>query len=363
MSSPIKVAQLLPRMHDGGAERGAVDLAREHHKSGAAEHVILAESGRLSAEVIKHGARFMPLPLASKNIFTAYSRARQLQKVLRAVSPDIVHVRSRVPAWLHFVANKKLNIPTVATAHGINSVSFYSKIMTRADAVICPGAAVAEHLQRAYGAKHLTVIGRGVDVEYFDPAKTSHTAADELRKEWDVQDNTVLLSVGRLSEQKGHENLLHALAKLPPHFVGVFVGEGRRRQRLISLARQLGVAARARFVGTRADMREVYAMADVVLSCAIYPESFGRTIAEALAMQKPVIAAAHGGAKDIITDDESGGVLVPPSDVGALVDALQKPMPNAEHSRERILKRFTALKMAEETLAVYKKILAEKGEG
>ena len=155
--------------------------------------------------------------------------------------------------------------------------------------------------------------------------------------------------------KKGHEVFLQALAKLPPENAAVIAGSGRRQKRLAELARRLKVAERTRFIGARRDMREIYALSDVVLSCAIKPESFGRTIAEALAMQKPVIAANHGGARDIITAEECGGILIPPGDADALAAALQKPLPDASQSRARVAARFTAKKMAEETLAVYKK--------
>lgn len=356
--SALKIVQLLPRLQEGGAERGAVDLAREHNKSGAATHIIMGESGRLAGEIIKNGGRFLSMPLASKNPLSAPRRILQLRRILRAIAPDIVHVRSRVPAWLHYFANHSLKIPTVSTVHGINSVNAYSKIMVRAEAVICPGSATAAHVRRAYGSDNVTIIGRGVDVEYFNPMGINAALVCELREQWDLSHKKVVLHVGRLSAQKGHEVLLRALAKLPPDYVALIAGGGRRHKQLVCLARDWGVGERVRFIGGRGDMREIYALADVVVSCAIKPESFGRTIAEALAMQKPVIAADHGGAKDIITAAESGGRLIPPADVAALAAALQSPPLADVASRGRIMARFTAKKMAEETLAVYKSVLS-----
>lgn len=362
MSAPIKVVQIVPRMHEGGVERGVMDLVREHHRSGVAMHQVISEGGRLSAEIIRNGGRFLPLAVAGKNPLTVPSRASKLRAVLAAMAPDIVHVRSRVPAWLHYFANRELGIPTVSTVHGINSVNFYSRIMVAADAIICPSAAVAEHIKRAYMANNVTIIGRGVDLEYFDPVAVDAQAVAALREQWELSGKRVILHVGRLSEQKGHEVLLKALVKLPPDHVALIVGGGkdRRRRQLAALVRKLGVAERARLLGSRRDMRELYALADVVLSCAIKPESFGRTLAEALAMKRPVIATAHGGALDIITADESGGVCVPPADVDALAAALAAPPPVASASRARIQAKFTARRMAEQTLAVYQKLLAQK---
>ncbi|MGI9306274.1 MAG: glycosyltransferase [Gammaproteobacteria bacterium] len=353
---PIKAVQIIPRLNEGGAERAVVDLAREHGKSGAAAHIILSEGGALAGEVVRAGARFLRLPVASKNILTAPMRARRLYRALLAIAPDLVHVHSRVPAWLHYFANRPLSIPTVSTVHGINSVNFYGKIMTAADAVICPGTDAAAHVKKHYGAD-AKVIGSGVDLEYFNPERADAAAVSQMREQWDLSGKRVILLAGRLSAQKGHEILLHALARLPADVAAVIAGDGRRQKRLAELARRLGVAGRTRFAGARRDMREIYALADIVLSCAVKPESFGRTIAEALAMQKPVIAADHGGARDIITAEECGGKLIPPADAEALAAALRAPPPDASTSRARIAARFTAARMAEETLAVYQKVL------
>ena len=353
----LRIVQLLPRMHEGGAERGAADLVREQR--GAAEHIIIAEKGQLAAEVINEGGRFLPFPMASKNILTVPRRAAALRSLLRELSPDIVHVRSRVPAWLHYFANRQLHIPTVSTVHGINSVNAYSRVMVLADAIICPGSAVAAHIRTAYGVQNSTVIGRGINIAYFDPAAVRTEEVTRLREEWNLAGKKVILHVGRLSAQKGHEVLLQTLARLPDNYAAVIVGKGTRLARLQTLARRLGVAARANFVGARLDMREMYALADVAVSCAIKPESFGRTIAEALAMRVPMIAADHGGARDIIVG-ECGGKLIPPGDSAALAAALLLPPPDVAAARTRIQSHFTAKQMANATLAVYQKVLAAR---
>ncbi len=359
---PISVVQLVPRLNEGGVERGTLDIVREHTKTATATHVVIGEGGKLAGQIIRHGGRFMPLPLASKNPLTALSRIQKLRHTLSIISPDIVHVRSRVPAWLHYFANGTLHFPTVSTAHGINSVNPYSRIMCQADTVICPGSAVEAHLKKAYKIENTIVIPRGVDIEYFNPDKVSASHVAKLREQWQLNGRRVILHVGRLAKQKGHEILLRAMAKLPSDNIALIVGDGKdkRRGRLAALARKLGVEDKVRFAGSCDNMCEIYSLADIVLSCAIKPETFGRSIAEALAMNKPVIATNHGGARDIIGDDETGGVLIPPADIDALVTALLAPPPDATSSRQRITEKFTAAKMAAQTLEVYRNVLAAR---
>ena len=362
------VAQLLPQMESGGAERGALDLVREH--AGVVQHIIISGGGRLAAEAIRLGALHLRIPMASKNPLSIPWRVRQLRLTLKTITPDIVHVRSRIPAWLHYLANRHLQLPTVSTVHGINSVNRYSRIMTVADAIICPGIAVARHIEKSYGTEtaKITVIGRGVDMDYFNPAAVNWAVIKKLRQQWDLQNKRVILQMGRLTAQKGHDVLLQALAKIPAsqrhHWAVLMVGGGnnRRQRRLVSLARRLGVAECVRWTGTQDNPREWLMLADVALSCAIKPESFGRTIAEALAMNTPVIATAHGGALDIINPEEIGGRLLPPGDASALAAALTEPMPDASAARARIAARFTAPKMAADTLKVYQKILTMRAK-
>ena len=132
----MRIVQVIPELNEGGVERGVVELNREFVKKGI-ESFVISAGGKLENQINLDGGNHIKFDVCSKNIFTAFSRVNALKKILKEINPDIIHVRSRVPAWLVYFANKKLNIKVVSTVHGFNSVGFYSSIMQKSDAVIC----------------------------------------------------------------------------------------------------------------------------------------------------------------------------------------------------------------------------------
>ena len=365
------IAQLIPRLESGGAERGAMELTREFVRRGESCAVISA-GGRMAADIAGAGGRHIELPIAEKNPFSAPFRAARLARVLRELNPDIVHVRSRVPAWLHKLGGGRGRFATVSTVHGFNRVNAYSAVMVDADAVICAGSAIAEHVRRAYGvgAERLHLIPRGVDCAYFDPRAVSSGEVLALREELGLGDRRVILHVGRLVPGKGHDVFIRGIAALRGRgaaVAGVILGgdaggaDAKMAGGLRALAGELGILDDIVFAGERGDVRAFYGLSDVVGSCSLRPETFGRTMAEALAMNVPVAASAQGGALDIIRE-RSHGRLFPAGDAAAFAEAVLELLESGPpDSRGRVESEFSLEKMAEANLGVYRKVLSGWG--
>ena len=367
----MRIVQILPSLNDGGVERGVVDSNRLAVRAGH-ERVAVSAGGRRGAQIEADGGRHVALDVRSKNPLTAPFRAWALRRALRAIRPDLVHFRSRVPGWLTLWANRPLGLPTVSTMHGLNHPGPYSSVMVRADRVICVSTAgrafVREHYPWVPEAR-LSVIPRGVDLETFDPARLDAAWQAAFRRRWGLEGRFVALVVGRVSRLKGVDVLIRAVAELKdawPELAALVVGGPQKHQEgyldeLRALARDLGVGDRVVFAGSQSHIPEIDALADVLCSCNVSkPESFGRTVAEALAMETPVVAAAHGGVLDIVRDGLDG-FLVPPGDPHALAQALLR-IRGASFGplRPHIAERFTAERMAADTLALYADLLAAR---
>ena len=361
------IAQLIPRLDGGGAERGAVELSREFVRRGEGS-VVISAGGRRAADVIRDGGRHFQMDVAGKNPLSAPWRAMRLARFLHALNPDIVHVRSRVPAWLHRLGGGRRRFATVATVHGFNRVNFYSAVMADADAVICAGGAIAAHVRDAYRvpAGRIAVIPRGVDCDYFHPEKVSAAEVAALRDELGLGARRVILHVGRMVPQKGHDVFIRGVAALRRggrEVAGVIVGGGDAEKiaALRRLAAESGAADDVVFAGERTDVRALYALADALASCARKPETFGRTMAEALAMNVPVAAAAHGGATDIVRA-RAHGRLFPAGDADAFARAAAEVLDSKKpDSRGWIRSNFSLEKMAEANLDLYRKTLERRG--
>lgn len=365
----MRIVQLLPAMQMGGVERGVAELSRALCAAGA-ESIVLSRGGALTAQLSAHGARHIPFACGSKNLLSAPWRALRLRRLLRDLAPDIVHVRSRAPAWLLACAGGWRRV--VSTFHGLYSVGAYSAQMTRADAVICPSTAVCEHLRTHYRVPQdkLHLIHRGVDWEYFDPDAVDAAQCAALRAQWQLNDTHLVFAlVGRVSRIKGHTLFLHAFARLlrqpalhahgktPCALILGNAADDPRCARLRQLAAQLGIGDSLRFGGECHTMREAYACCDVLVSASTRPEAFGRTVAEALAMQRAVAAPAHGGALDIVQDGVNGALFAP-HDAPGLAEA----MAHAAHLPRTALREsvaaFTLSQMAAQTIALYRRLLS-----
>jgi len=360
--------QLVPELNEGGVERGVVELSRELVKRGI-ESIVISAGGRLVPQIEAEGAEHIVMDVASKNPLTAPLRVTRLRRCLIERRPDILHARSRVPAWLAYLANRSARFPFVTTVHGFNSVNPYSRVMTYGDRVICVSTAVKEYIQRHYRVPEgkIVVIPRGVDLDRFDPAKVDRTFMNGFSKQYGLEGRFVVTAVGRITQLKDYETYIRAIGILRaevPEALGLVVGGVRKDKEkyfrsLRKLVTSLGLDDHVRFTGSHSNMAEIYALSRVVVSSSRKPESFGRAAAEALAMNVPVVATGHGGILDIVKEGETGFLFNP----GEYEDLKNKIVPADRLPRTGlrgfIADQFSLEMMVEETIRLYGILRAE----
>ena len=360
----MKIVQLLPELNEGGVERGVLDLNRELIRRGH-KSIVISAGGKLASQIEKDGGKHILLDICSKNIFTFWSRKNKLHKILKDLNPDILRARSRVPAWLTHYANKKLNISFVTTVHGFNSVSLYSEVMTYADEVICVSGAIKDYIQEHYStnSNKITVIPRGIDLDKFNPDNLDQNFIDTFKKTNNLKDKYIVTSVGRITQLKDLETLIKAIKKVKesiPNIIGLIVGGVREDKQnyfntLKTLVKDLDLETNIIFTGSQSQVAEIYDISDVVVSSSKKPETFGRSAAEALAMNTPVIATNHGGILDIVKEDQTGWLFeVEDSDTLAK-NILLSQNHSLNGLRKFVEDRFTLDNMVNMTIGVYKK--------
>ena len=334
MNAPARalhVLQLLPALDSGGVERSTLEIAAALTAAGHSATVVSA-GGALVPQLEALGARHEQMPIGRKALSTL-GLVRPLRRRLAALAPDIIHVRSRLPAWLAWLAWRRLPTPRprlVTTVHGLNSPGRYSAVMLRGERIICVSETVRAHLLQHYRGldpARLAVIPRGIDPRRFRPAPVEPGWRAALDAELpQLAGRRLLLLPGRGTRLKGHDAALVLLAGLVArnHDVALWmpgvVQPGRERYlaELQTVARGLGVPDRLALTSARADMPAVHAAADLVLQCSARPEALGRTVLEALACGRPVLGFDHGGVGESLAALFPEG-RVPPGDHVALL--------------------------------------------
>ncbi len=371
------VLQVLPHMGAGGVAEGAVEIAAALTEAGATA-LIASAGGPRAAEAEAAGARHITLPAHSKNPLRMWRNARVLRRIIAAHAVDIVHARSRAPAWSAEAAARASGRPFVTTFHGTYGHGWrvkraYNAVMTRGDRVIAVSEHIAQHIRAVYGAPEgrICVIPRGVDPARFDPEAVTPARRAALRAKWGFDAGPLLMLPGRITRWKGQAVLIAAMARLQYRnaqcaLVGDDQGRSAYRAELEALIARYGLGGRVRMVGPCSDMPAAYAAADLVVSASTEPEAFGRVAIEAQAMARPVVASAHGGSLETVSDGETGW-LVPPDDAPALAALLDRVLAAPERwpavgaaGRRRVLTRFTAAAMRRATLALYETLLSKR---
>ena len=362
---PLTVLQTLPALETGGVERGTVDvgaeLARRGHRS-----LVISSGGALTAELSAGGSRHYAWPIGKKSPFTLLLVSR-LRRFLQEEKVDVLHARSRLPAWVSYLAWK--NMPAgdrpvfITTVHGPYRTGHYSAVMTRGQKVIAISRYIHDYILANYPGVDpgkVSIIQRGVDPGRFP---CGYRPAEEWLARWRMdrpclQDKALVTLPGRITRWKGHTDFIDIIGRLKQagaHVHGLVAGgaEPRRERFLKELIRSVnrrGLGNDISFLGRRDDLREVLGVSDVVLSLANIPEAFGRTTLEALSLGRPVVAYAHGGAEEVLEELQPDG-LVEPGNTGAAAGKIQDFLKTRPHITPN--RSFTLERMLDKTLALY----------
>ncbi|WP_439552272.1 glycosyltransferase family 4 protein [Falsiroseomonas sp.] len=374
MASPPAVLQVLPALVTGGVERGTIEIAEAIRDAGL-RAIVASQGGPMVAELDALGIHHVTLPLRAKSPVTIWRNAGALAALARREGVALIHARSRAPAWSALMAARRMGAGFVTTYHGAYNEGFpgkrlYNSVMARGDRVIAVSHFIADLVRERHGVREdrLRVIHRGVDPRRFNPASVPPERVAALRAAWGAPDDRpVVLLPGRLTRWKGQAVLIEAMANLPGNALAVLAGgggEGEYRAGLVALARQHGVGDRVRILGHVEAMGTALLAADVVVHASTDAEAFGRTVIEAQAMGRPVVAADLGGPRETVEDGVTGW-RVPPGDPAGLAAALARvlALPAAERDavaqagRASVLARHTTAVMQRATLDVYRELL------
>ncbi|WP_133951576.1 glycosyltransferase [Rhodanobacter sp. TND4FH1] len=362
----LTVVQLIPALHSGGAERSALEIARALVQAGH-RSVVISAGGRLVERLQAEGSEHITLDIGRKSLVTL-SHLGALRRALRQIKPDIVHARSRLPAWMGWWALKgvKPRPHFVTTVHGLNSPGRYSGILLRGERVVAVSQTMRDYVLSHYRwlePGKVKVIPRGIDPLAFP---YGHRPDDAWQKaffaEFPALTGAPLLTLpGRGTRLKGHHDAIELLADLKRRgiearllLLGV-IEPGREAYlaELRELIRLRGVTSQVVLTPPRDDVRDVYAISALVLQLSNKPESFGRTVVEALSLCRPVLGYAHGGVGELLAELYPAG-RVPPGDRERLVERAAEllrvapPIP--------LLQNYRLSDMQQATLALYDEV-------
>ena len=376
-STTATILQILPSLETGGVERGTVDITEAIVNSGG-RAIVVSSGGRMVSDIERVGGEHIMLPVNSKNPIRMFINSRAISSLVLEKGVDIIHARSRAPAWSAFLAARQTNRKFVTTFHGTynenNSLkSYYNSVMARGDTVIAISEFIAGHIRRNYGVPKniLSVIHRGVDLGRFSLTNISENRVEALARKWRLPDGVpVIMLPGRLTRWKGQEVFIHAIKKtglnnLKCLIVGSEQGRHRYKASLEKLIEQTDLSDVIHLIDHCDDMPAAYMLADIVVSASIEPEAFGRVVVEAQALGRLVVATDHGGTQETI-ENGSTGWLIKPNDANAMAEMLKTLLSCTREEREKIStlaiqnvnNNFSKEEMCEKTIKLYKSMVS-----
>jgi glycosyltransferase involved in cell wall biosynthesis len=374
--------QVIPELGPGGAEQGCIDIAAELVASGA-QAIIVSNGGSRVSELARIGAVHIDLPVHSKNPVVMWKNIGKLRRLIERYNVNIVHARSRAPAWSAWQACKKTQARFMTTCHAPYNISGeakrrYNSAIAHGERVIAISHYVADYLRKNYKLddSKIRLIHRGIPLEKFHPTAVTPERLITLSGEWRIPDGAnIIMLPGRLTRWKGHHVLIEAMARLGRSdlfcvMIGSDQGRSEYRKELEAFIQEKNLGGRVRIVDHCRDMPAAYMLATVVVSASTDPEGFGRVPVEAQAMGRPIIATDHGGARETILRGQTGW-LVPPGDSAALARAIedalsltpQQRVMLATRAMAHVAEHFTKEQMADKTLDVYAELLRGRISG
>jgi glycosyltransferase involved in cell wall biosynthesis len=379
----LTIMQIIPELGIGGAEQGCIDIAAEIVKSGA-KSIVVSNGGSRVPDLLRIKSDHIHLPVHSKNPIVILKNIKRLKKLILKHDVDIVHVRSRAPAWSAYHACKATKTPLVTTVHAAykgneNKVKrYYNSAMTKGTRVIAISKFIAGYINEYFDvdSRNLVVIPRGVDMTKFKPELVSGERAMALVKQWRIPDGIpLILMPGRVSKIKGHHVLIEALEKLGRRdifcvMVGPNQGRNDFQNELEQSIEDKGLSGIVRIVDQCTDMPSAYYLSSIVVAPSIVAEGFGRTPVEAQAMGRPIIASRSGGFEETILDKQTGW-LFKSGDSDALAECLRQALSLDDEQRtnlatqavNHVQQNFTKDMMCDKTMEVYADILRTKFGG
>ncbi|MCA3339748.1 MAG: glycosyltransferase family 4 protein [Roseomonas sp.] len=372
---PPALLQVLPALRSGGVERGTLEIAEAQIAAGF-RAIVASAGGEMVPALEKLGAKHITLPLTAKSPLAIWRNAAALGALMRTEGVALIHARSRAPAWSALMAARRAGLPFVTTYHGAYNEGFpgkrlYNSVMARGDRVIAISHFIADLIRARHGVPEarLRVIPRGVDPRRFDPALVSAERIEKLRTAWGLPDGRLIIMLpARVTRWKGQMVLVEAMARLPGDSLALLVGDAEERPafkaELLARIESLGLKDRVRLVGHANDMPAALMLADVVIHASTDAEAFGRTVIEAQAMARPVIASDLGAPRETVAEGVTGW-RTPPGDAAALAEAISKAlaMPTEERAalgaraRAAVLSGYTTEAMQAATIAVYRELI------
>lgn len=379
----LSVLQVTPELNAGGVERTTIEMAEAISRAGGLA-LVASAGGRLEPDLEAAGGELIRLPVHSKNPFSAAANAFKLARIARARGVNLIHARSRAPAWSALLAARLTGAAFLTTYHGIYNARsplkrFYNSVMTRGDAVIANSEYTREHILRHYDVapERVVTIPRGADLEVFDSDRVSHADIAAVRSLWGLATDDarcVLIAPARLTRWKGQLVLIEALkiveARRPGAVKAIIAGDAQGRtsyvDEIVTAIEDASLQDVVVLAGHIRQMPTAFSAADAAVFPVIEPEAFGRGAVEAQAMGVPVIASNLGGYTETVLEAETG-FLVPPANATALAGAIERMIDLGAESRammgsrgrERVRRLYSKDALQSATLALYQRLLDE----